>query len=271
MPNSISIQKAVNNFKTLIEAAIIEGGEEAKQAMIRSSRPILNLHEAVKSELIKAGVAKDFIFPPLNSRTPELKLAGSRKQKNQDVCVVPDHKKAEEILKEGLLQDVVDEFGERFTESTIAINIRSQISSIQKNFDTLYERTTSEAINLHDRCPKMCMGEVYMIAVPEYDDKAIRQGKVVFKKTSQALVMKYIKSFQAINNRKGIEKNFYKYEKVCLLIVDFSKSPVKIYNTNEELFKKDLIPENSNVDISELSWNKFVPELLQTYSERFGK
>ena len=137
MSNSTNIQKAVNNFKALIEDSIKEGGEEAKQAMIRSSRPILNLHEAVKSELIKAGVAKDFIFPPLNSRTPELKLAGSRKQKNQDVCIVPNHKKAEEILKEGLLQDVVDEFGEKFTERTIAINVRSQISSIQKNFDTL--------------------------------------------------------------------------------------------------------------------------------------
>jgi hypothetical protein len=271
MPNSISIQKAVNNFKTLIEDSIKGGGEEAKQAMIRSSRPILNLHEAVKSELIKAGVAKDFIFPPLNSRTPELKLAGSRKQKNQDVCVVPNHKKAEQILEEGLLQDVVDEFGEKFTERTISINIRSQISSIQKNFDTLYERTTSEAINLHDRCPNMCLGEVYMIAVPEYDDKAIRDSKVVFKKVNQALVLKYIKSFQAINNRKGIEKNFYKYEKVCLLIVDFSKSPAKIYNTNAELIKDGLMPKDSTVDISELSWSKFIPELLKTYNERFGK
>ena len=271
MPNSISIQKAVNNFKTLIEDSIKEGGEEAKQAMIRSSRPILNLHEAVKSELIKEGVAKDFIFPPLNYRTPELKLAGSRKQKNQDVCIVPSHKKAKEILKEGLLQDIVDEFGEKFTERTISINVRSQISSIQKNFDTLYERTTSEAINLHDRCPKMCMGEVYMIAVPEYDDKAIRENKVVFKKISQALVLKYIKSFQAINDRKGVEKNFYKYEKVCLLIVDFSKAPAKIYNTNADLIKDGLIPEDSNVDISELSWVKFVPELLQTYADRFGK
>ena len=271
MSNSISIQKAVNNFKTLIEDSIKKGGEEAKQAMIRSSRPILNLHEAVKSELIKARVSKDFIFPPLNSRTPELKLAGSRKQKNQDVCVVPNHKKAEQILEEGLLQDVVDEFGEKFTERTISINVRSQISSIQKNFDTLYERTTSEAINLHDRCPNMCMGEVYMIAVPEYDDKAIRESKVVFKKISQSLVLKYIKSFQAINNRKGIEKNFYKYEKVCLLIVDFSRSPAKIYNTNAELIKDGLIPEDCTVDISELSWSKFVPELLQTYNERFGK
>ncbi len=51
MPNLISIQEAVNNFKTLIEDAILKGGEGGKHAIIRSSRPILNLHEAVKSEL----------------------------------------------------------------------------------------------------------------------------------------------------------------------------------------------------------------------------
>lgn len=77
----LNIQKAINNFKALIENSIVENGVKGKEAMIRSSRPILNLHEAVKVELIKAGVDKDLIFPPLNSRTPELKLAGSRKQK----------------------------------------------------------------------------------------------------------------------------------------------------------------------------------------------
>lgn len=55
--------------------------------------------------------------------------------------------------------------------------------------------------------------------------------------------MKYIKSFQAINNRKGTEKNFYKYEKVCLLIVDFSQTPAKIYNTSDELKESDLFPK----------------------------
>lgn len=269
--NLINMQKAVSNFKELIENSILTGGEKGKEAMIRSSRPILNLHEAVKSALIKAGIEQDLIFPPANSRTPELKLAGSRKQKNQDICVVPTHKKAQEILKEGLLQDVVDEYGEKFTERTIAINVRSQISSIQKNFDTLHERTTSEAINLHDRCPKMCLGEVYMIAVPEYDDKEIKNNKIVFKKPNQNTVVKYIKSFQAINKRKTIEKNFYQYERACLLIVDFSKNPVKIYNSNEELIRDGLIPEDSTVDLSELGWNSFVTDLLKVYSERFDK
>lgn len=268
--NLVTIQQAIHNFKTLIEESIITGGEEGKQAMIRSSKPILNLHEAVKSELLRNGVSEKLIFPPLNARIPELKLAGSRKQKNQDVCVVSEFEKAKEILQEGLLKDIVDEYGEKFTERTISINIRSQISSIQKNFDTLYERTLSEAINLHDRCPKMCLGELYMIAIPEYDDREIRNKRVAFKKVNPAMVSKYIKSFQAINARKGTEKNFYQYEKTCLLIVDFSQSPAKIYKDNDELITDGLLPNITALDFSQLSWNNFIPDLLQIYSDRFG-
>jgi hypothetical protein len=270
MSNLISIEVALDNFRSLIYSSIVEGGSAGKEAMIRSSRPILNLHEAVKSELIKAGIEVHLIFPPLSSRTPELKLAGSRKQKNQDVCIISNLVKTEEVLIEGLLENVVDEYGEKFTERTIAINVRSQISSIQKNFDTLHERTTSEAINLHDRCPKMCLGEVYMIAIPEFDDKAIKNKEIAFKKTNQALVVKYIKSFQAINNRKTVEKNFYQYERVCLLIVDFSKTPIKIYDTREALIEDGLIPKDSTVDISNLTWQNFIPSLLETYKTRFA-
>ena len=270
MLNLISIEEALNNFQALIHQSIIDGGSAGKEAMIRSSRPILNLHEAVKSELVKAGIDANWIFPPLSSRTPELKLAGSRKQKNQDICVASILTKTVEVLTEGLLENVQDEFGEIFTEMTIAINVRSQISSIQKNFDTLHERTTSEAINLHDRCPKMCLGEVYMIAVPEYDDREIKNKQVIFKKINQSLVVKYIKSFQAINNRKTVEKNFYQYERVCLLIVDFSKTPIKIYDTQAALIEDGLIPENATVDISSLTWESFIPSLLNTYKARFG-
>lgn len=271
MPNLITIEDAISNFRKLIEDAIIEGGSDGKNAMIRSSRPILNLHEAVKSELIKLGIDQKLIFPPINQRSPELKLAGARKQKNQDICLISTTNPIEEVLKEGLLDDVIDKYGEHFTERTIAINVRSQISSIQKNFDTLYERTTSESINLHDRCPKMCLGELYMIAIPEYDDKHIQEKEIAFKKLNQQTVLKYIKSFQAINNRKITEKNFYQYERVCLLIVDFTQTPVKIYHSTEELKQDGFIPEEAKIDFSELTWAKFLPSLLQTYTDRFGK
>lgn len=268
--NLITLQDAINKFKKLIEDSIITGGNKGKTAMIRSSVPILNLHEAVKTELIKAGINATRICPPLKSRTPELKLAGSMKQKDQDVCVVPEKiMPQKEIMQGGLLNNIIDIYGEAYTERILCINVRSQISSIQKNFDTLYERTFSEAINLHDRCPKMCLGEVYMIAIPEYNDRYFDQNTVQFKMRDANIVEKYIKSFQAINNRKNTEKNFYQYERACLLIVDFSVTPPKIYNSDQELIADGLLSAGTAVSYSGLSFSDFANDLISLYNERF--
>ena len=48
-----SIQVAVNNIKKLIEEAIIAGGVEAKNNLIRTQIPICLLHDAVKDDFIK--------------------------------------------------------------------------------------------------------------------------------------------------------------------------------------------------------------------------
>ncbi len=53
MVNLITINKAVKNFKTLIDKSIKVGGNKGKTAMIRSSKPILNIHEAIKVQLIQ--------------------------------------------------------------------------------------------------------------------------------------------------------------------------------------------------------------------------
>lgn len=271
MTNLISIQEAVTNFRNLINASIVEGGNKSKTAMIRSSKPILNIHEAVKSQLIEYGVNPNLIYPPLQSRTPELKLAGSLKQKDQDICIIPnDIKPKTEVLSTGLLAGIKDLYGEDFTKRTLVINVRSQISSIEKNFDTLYERTFSEAQNLHDRCPEMVLGEIYMIAVPEYDDKEFQNNKCIFKKANPKIVEKYIKSFLAISNRSNSNKFFYQYEVTCLLIVDFSSQIPKIYNTTNELIKDGLLSKDTKIQYEGLSWHNFSGKLLKIYSERFG-
>lgn len=271
MANLTSIQEAVNNFKTLIEDSIRGGGIEAKEAMIRSSKPINNIHEAVKSSLINAGIEKHRVFPSLGSTSPEMKLAGFLKQKHQDVCVAPKGRKPKhEIMQEGLLQEESDYYGKEYTERVLSINIRSQISSLAKNFDTLYERTIAEAQNLHVRCPRMVLGEVYMIAVKEYNPVAMKNKKIEFIDKVGA-VQKYIKSFQAINGRLDYTKEDYKYEKVCLLIVDFSKTPAKIYSSNAELISDGLMPASSQANIGELTWDSFTPSLLRTYESRFGE
>ena len=271
MNATLTINQAVNNFRNLIENSIKEGGNKGKTAMIRSSKPILNIHEAVKVQLIQNSVNKALIHPPLGKRSPELKLAGFLKQKNQDVCVSPNDVDVKtEILKIGLLNGENDEFGEEYTKKILTINIRSQISSIQKNFDTLYERTISEAQNLHERCPEIVLGEVYMIAVPEYDDKEFENKAPKFKSISSGLVEKYIKSFQSITGRNSVSKNFYQYEVTCLLIVDFSKKIPKIYNSTAELISDGLLPNDTKIKYEGLEWDSFSAKLISTYETRFG-
>lgn len=201
-----------------------------------------------------------------------MKLAGALKQKNQDVCIQPiGLAPSEEVLKDGLLKGIKDAYGEAYTEKTISINVRSQISSLQKNFDTMFERTFSEAQNLHERCPKMCLGEVYMIAVPEYDDRYFDDNKTILKTPRKEVVERYIRSFLSINKRQDTERYFYQYERVCLLIVDFSQNPPRLYQSDRELKDAGLLSEDSETSIASLTWDSFAPALLTTWQERFGE
>ena len=270
MTNLLSIQEAVDNFKKLIEDSIRVGGIFAKEAMIRSSKPINQIHEAVKSSLINTGIERFRIYPPLGASSPEMMLAGFIKQKYQDVCVAPKgYIPTTEILLDGLLLEERDHYGKLYTERILAVNVRSQISSLAKNFDTLYERTIAEAQNLHVRCPKMVLGEVYMIAVKEYNPESMKRNQIAFIDKIGA-VKKNIKSFQAINGRQDFTKEDYKYEKACLLIVDFSQTPAKIYNNNEDLISDGLMSANSQVNIAELNWESFASSIIGTYEKRFS-
>ncbi|NJL60135.1 MAG: hypothetical protein HC887_11365 [Desulfobacteraceae bacterium] len=181
MPDLFEIQDALTEIKTALEEAITEGGEEEKTALIRSQKLIKRIHESVKSEFIKAGVDSENIKPRLGLSEGELKLAGFFKKKDQDICIVPnDLYEKEEFSDSGLLLGEKDRYGKEYTEHIISVNIRSQLSSLAKNFDTLYERTFAESLNLHMRCPKMCLGEVYMIPVCEYDTHAAQEKKIAF-------------------------------------------------------------------------------------------
>jgi len=264
------IQDAVNKIKELIESAIKEGGTNKKNSLIRSQRPINLLHDAAKSSLISNGVNAEYIRPLFDEHKGELKLAGELKCKDQDICILPNNidRKIETLNSESMLKGQQDQYGKELTEHILSINVRSQLSSIEKNFDTLYERTFAEALNLHLRCKKMVLGEFYMIPVSAYDDNAAKYKTVGFK--DKVNIEKYIYSFSAINNRRNLNGEEYKYERVCLLIVDFNKPTPLIYNTDEQLKADGLLPPNSSASITQMNFTTFTSTLLDIYKERFG-
>jgi hypothetical protein len=283
----IQIQAALNQIKADIETAITNNGEAGKNALIRSQRPIKLIHDVVKTSFLNSGVhaslinpelrrLRDVINPPLrrNNRPivladKELSLAGYLKNKNQDVSIIPNniHINPETLTFPTYLNGFNDPYGSNFTESVLSVNVRSQLSSVAKNFDTLYERTFAEALNFHLRFPQMVLGEVYMIIVKEYDSNDSARRRIAFKDSEH--IEKYILAFQALNERNAITDPLYKYEKIALLIVDFSKRIPKLYNTTRELINDNLIPRRSLANLDTLSFNSFTQDILRIYQARF--
>lgn len=282
-PQTISLQEAVSQIKFLIETAIMEGGIdkdgnaidgcEAKNNIIRTQAPICLLHDAVKSSFINLGVNRNYILPPLGQHQGELKVYGFIKAKDQDVCIVPNNIQARPttLTYNGILRGERDPLGPDYTERILSVNVRSQLSSVAKNFDTLYERTFAEPLNLHIRCPRMVLGEVYMIPVLEYDDDAARHNTVRFKPNPRVRkhIEKYISSFSAVNGRANIEGSEFMYERACLVIVDFSREIPYVYNSDIDLIRDGLLSPDSGISIENLTFESLAPTLLNTYSQRF--
>src|SRR5579862_3525283 len=155
------LQAAINGMKQALESAIATAtfngktyadGQTAKEALIRSQGLILPIHEVVKRSLaeeLQMRQRRFTIYPAIGASAPELKISGFIKAKDQDVVVLFDADKAvpEEIL-DGPLAGEQDEVGRQQSERSIVIGVRSQMSSVAKNFDTLMERAFAETLNL---------------------------------------------------------------------------------------------------------------------------
>jgi hypothetical protein len=283
----IQLQDALNIIKRDIESAIITDGEKGKNALIRTQKPIKLIHDVVKTAFLSQGINPSLINPdyirlkknailpkkinikPIVLKDKELALAGYLKTKNQDVSIIPNNILVctETLGFPTYLNGFIDKYGTDFTESVLSINVRSQLSSVSKNFDTLYERTFAEALNFHLRLPKMVLGEVYLINLKEYDSDEAKLKRVAFKNSEY--IEKYILAFQALNNRSSILNDLFKYERIALLIVDFSQSIPKLYNTTQELINDGLLPAGTLANINTLSFNNFTQDLLQIYKARF--
>lgn len=278
----LSIQDAVNQIKLDYESAI---GTGSTASTIRTSRIIKHVHEALKFDFINNNIHPSLVNPSpmylqrvINTSArryngqrklanKELQLAGFLKTKKQDISIVPDNIQIspQTMNFATMLNGHNDIYGDNFTESIISVNVRSQLSSVDKNFDTLYERTFAESLNLHLRCPNMVLGEVYLIPTREYTD-ASTQGNMVFKNVN---VAKYIEAFRAINLRVDQNDEKYKYERCCLLVVNFDRAIPKIYYTTNELIQDGFLPQGSTASMAGLDYTHFITDILQIYTARF--
>lgn len=268
------IDSQLKTFKDIFEDAIIQRGSMGKTSLIRSSVLINLIHDAVKNELQEMGVNPEMIYPRIHETKPEIKVTGLLKQKDQDITVLPRNiEPTPGQISWGPLkyENIIDKYGREYVENMLIINVRSQMSSIAKNSDTLFERTFAEALNLHLLYPNVVLGEVYLIPAYEYDDELVKINRVGFK-YNPINIEKYISFFTTMNSRDiNIEEDseYYKYERVALLIVDFSKEIPKLYSTTEELKADGLVSDNFELEYENLNFESFAKDILEVYASRY--
>ena len=277
--NQNLLRDAVIEIKGELDYAIVSAsyanhrynsGLDAKTALIRSENLIQRIHEVAKQgihdELAHRSI-RHKLYPPLREKSPEINIWGLLKKKKQDLVVlVGELAPRPEEIQEGPLKGQVDEFGREATNSSIVIGIRSQLSSVAKNFDTLMERTFAETINLRLRHPGLVMGEVYMLAVKDYDDQLMKKNRVAWKSKPND-IEKFISIFNGLSGRGDSNDimSFYKYERCALLLVDFSMSPPKIYATIEELREDGIVGTGFSEDFCPLAPTSFCRDLVEAY------
>lgn len=250
-------------------------GASAKASLTTSSQFINKLHEVVKVSIKEELENQDFIFeddfkihPPLNESRPEQVMYGYLKKKKQDVVFLFEDKEDETIQK-GALRGDIDSVGSKATDTSIILGVRSSLSSLDKNFDTLIERAYAEALNVRLRNPLVVMGEIFLLPVKEYDQNEMKNNIVAFN-SSFTKIKKYMSVFKSISgrNKHTIRADYYKYERSCLLIVDFDQSPIKIYTTLQELKNDNVVPRNFRINYSKLSPVNFSTDLVNIYKMR---
>jgi hypothetical protein len=237
-----SLTDSLRKMKTTYEDAILKG---RYTELIRSKVLIEILHDFAVQELTKK-LPADWVYR-------DKPAYGFPKTKTQDILVQPPQDPAKSLSVGPLL----------------TVNVRSQLSSIDKNFDTLFERLFAEALNLHNRFPYLVLGYLYLLPKIGYSDSSAAERKVEFKERYN--VAKYIQSFLSITDRKGPNDVPWRYERICLLIVDFQKDPPAVLNDTRVFMREGLVSKDfaSHFSFATLSMGKFFDELYRIAMERY--
>ena len=266
----MTIHDSLFNIKRILENSIVQGGTVGKRNLIRTSQPINIIHELVKQGFVGLDISQERIFPKLTETTGEVSITGFIKKKNQDIVVLPKNINPSQEYIEHL--DFKDPYGKYYSERILSVNVRSQLSSVAKNFDTIFERTFAESYNLHQRLNKIVLGEVFLLPIREFDDSYSDKNIVKYKDLGDRVerqLSKYIRYFNLINKRGDIDKDFHRYERVCLLLVDFSLNQPKLYQSTNELKIDGIVSNEFNLELNSLNFDNFFSDIIEIYNSRF--
>ena len=240
-------------IKTDFESAIENPDENPSYSLIRSEELIGRIHSYIIDQLEDNGVNPEHIHEDSHPNDTSATVYGFPKTKSQDILV---HSYEEDGPVVG---------------PRMAINVRSQLSSIGKNFDTIFERIYAESLNLHNRFPYLPLGYFFLLPKRGYDASA-KQDNIV-ERSENFDIQKFISSYAALSGRESPEDEKWKYEAMCLLVVDFEQSPPRIMDDIDDFVEQGLVtPEFADVYGSDvISVENFFEKLLGDYKRRYSQ
>lgn len=244
MHNEERLVQVLTEINDEYEGAI-EDPDENENHLIRTQSLIQKIHNYVMEQLELNGIDSEKI-------TEDETIYGYPKKKEQDILV----KNQDESIITGPL---------------LSINVRSQLSSIAKNIDTLHERIFAESANLHNRFPYLPCGYVYLLPLTGYDSDAKNHNNEV-KFSENYDLEKMIDSFDSISGRSTTEGENWKYEAMWLLIVDFDEDPPEIIDDMSRLAEKGRVSQEfaETYDSQVISAENFFDRLITLYKKRYA-
>jgi len=276
------LRNALQQIKSELESAISssswngkqkDSGLQAKESYIRSSGLINHIHECAKlsfKQLFDDNQYSNYaIYPQIGKTRPELKFSGYLKRKDQDIVICMDNSSpSNEVIDSGVLLGTNDAISKMTMRDSIVINIRSQMSSIEKNFDTLMERAFAETTNIRLREPRTVMGEIYLLPVFEYDNDLMKNNEVSWKER-KLNVKKFLNTFRGFSDRPQENYNdlytIFQYDRSALIFVNFQTNPPTLYESKQQLFEDGLIDEETlEYDYNLFSTN-FAKDIWEIY------
>lgn len=72
-----------------------------------------------------------------------------------------------------------------------------------------------------------------------------------------------------MNGREDASTDNHKYEKVVLLIVDFSREEPRLLGSIEDLISENILEKGSDISSSLFEINDLAHSLMNTYTNRF--
>lgn len=183
---------------------------------------IKKLHEYCKYEFTQRGINESKVHL-------EKTVSGSHSEKDVDVVVMGPQNNRKTIA----------------TGPLITISIKSQMSSVKKNFQTVYDRIIGEVLNLHNRFPLLIANCLYLYPTHGYTKPSVTvaEGRRIKEAIENNQISnpfdydieninfeKFNKKYALITGRKDPSDFPDKHEHFALLVVDFDVDPPCIKN-----------------------------------------